>query len=261
VATPADFGSLLSRYMHDEDCLWGLDVTNGDQNAWRAYGDKRYFDPVDLANKALVDVAVQESVDEVFTAFLSGAAPDPTAYRALNRIPNLAQAADHNAAQAAGNNSPLFFWDGTTVQRRNDINNLNDYSWTASWWAWSTLSLLQATYAPNPPQGYPQPPAAAPTVSPNGWQSQQSAPPNWVAGAQVRYAVSYVAQLYESDPGPWAATVTVAANQAFPTITGVPVGPAGTLMRHVYRQFLTTPYTYVGQIADNVTTTFIDNMP
>lgn len=261
VVTPSDVGSLLSRYMHDEDCLWGLNVTNGDQNAWRAYGDKRYFDSVDLANKALVDIGVQESVNEVFAAFLTGAAPDPADYRALNRIPNLAQATNRDGAQAAGNNSPLFAWDGTTVQRRNDVNNLNDYTWTTSWWGWSTLSLLKASYAPNPPQGYPQPPTAAPAVSPTGWQSQQSVPPNWVAGAQVRYAVSFVAQLYESNPGPWGAWTTVAANQAFPTLTGVPTGPAGTLMRRVYRQFQNTPFTYVGQVADNVTTTFIDNMP
>lgn len=260
-STPSDLGSLLSRKMHDEDCLWGLNVTSATQNAWRAYGDKRYFDTVDLANKALVDIAVQESVDEVFQAFETGVVPDPAAYRALARIPNLAQASNRTGAQAAGNVSPLFAWDGATVVRRNDINNLDDYSWTASWWAWSTLSLIEASYNPNPPQGYPQPPGAGPVVSPNGWQSQQSVPPNWVAGAQVRYAVSFVTDLYESNPGPWGATATVAANQAFPTLTGLPTGPAGTLMRRIYRQFLNAPYAYVGQIADNTTTTFVDTAP
>jgi hypothetical protein len=86
-------------------------------------------------------------------------------------------------------------------------------------------------------------------------------PPNWVAGAQVRYAVSFVAAQYESAPGPWSATVAVAANQAFPTPTGVPTGPAGTLMRRVYREFQGAVFTYVGQIADNATTTFIDTNP
>ena len=39
----------------------------------------------------------------------------------------------------------------------------------------------------------------------------------------------------------------------------MPVGPAGTLARQIYRQFVNMPETYVGQIADNTTTTFIDN--
>lgn len=256
--TPSNVGSLLSRYMHDENCLWGLNVTNAHGNAWRAYGDKRYFDTVDLANRTLVDVAVQESVDEIFAAFVNGTNPQPAAYAALARIPNLAQAADRTTAQANGNISPLFSWDGSVVLRRNNVDDLNDYSWTSSWWGWSTLTLMQS-YSPNQPTGFPAPPATGPVIS--GWHGAQSVPPNWVAGAQVRYAVSFVAAQYESAPGPWSATVAVAANQAFPMLTGVPTGPAGTLMRRVYREFQGAVFTYVGQIADNATTTFIDTNP
>ena len=256
--TPSDLGSLLTRIMHDEDSHWGLNVTNTTSNAWRAYGDKRYFDTVDLANKTLVDVAVQDSVDEVFNAFNTGTVPQPANYLALSRIADFTAAQKSSGAQAAGNISPLFAWTGSTTIRRNDVANLNDYSWTSNWWGWSTYALLR-NYTPNTPTGYLQPPAGSPAVSPNGWQSTQSAPPNWVAGAQVRYAASVVNTLYESDIGPWGAFTTVAANQAYPTLTGVPVGPAGTTMRRIYRQFINTPCTYVGQIADNTTTTFIDN--
>jgi hypothetical protein len=260
--TPSSLGGLLTRAMHDEDSHWGLNVTNTTANAWRAYGDKRYFDTVDLANKTLVDVAVQDSVDEVFGAFNTGTVPQPANYLALTRIANLTAAQNYSGAQAAGNISPLFAWNGSTTIRRNDVNNLNDYSWTSSWWGWSTWTLLQK-YNPNTPTGYLQPPTGSPAVSPSGWQSNQSVPPNWVAGAQVRYAVSVVNNLYESDIGPWppgGAFTTVAANQAYPTLTGVPVGPAGTVARRIYRQFINTPETYVGQIADNTTTTFIDTM-
>jgi hypothetical protein len=256
--TPSDVGSLITRIMHDEDSLWGLNVTDANAHAWRAYGDKRYFDTVDLANKVLVDVAVQDSVDEVFNAFSTGTVPQPADYLALTRIANLTAAQNYPGAQAAGNISPMFAWDGSTTLRRNDVNNLNDYSWTSSWWGWSTWTLLQK-YSPNTPTGFATPPATAPAVSPNGWQSNQSVPPNWVQGTQVRYAASVVNNLYESNLGPWGAFTTVGANQAYPTLTGVPLGPAGTLMRRVYRQFANTPYTYVGQIADNTTTTFIDN--
>lgn len=258
--TPSSAGSLLSRYMHDEDCKWGLNVTNQTGNAWRAYGDKRYFDTVDLANKVLVDLAVQASVDEIFTTFSSGVAPQPAAYGALQHIPNLANARDETSAQASGNISPLFYWDGNVVSRRNDVSSLNDYSWTSSWWGWSTLALLQ-TYDPPPPQGFPNAPAVAPAVSAAGWQSAQSVPPNWVQGAQVRYAFSFVAPLYESAMCPWSPVTTVGANQAYPTLTGISAGPAGTTARRVYRQFGTTPPVYVGQIPDNATTTFIDTNP
>jgi hypothetical protein len=260
--TPSSAGSLLTRYMHDEDSHWGLAVTNQNSNAWRAYGDKRYFDTVDLANKVLVDAAVQTSVDEVFTAYLNGVVPQPAQYLALQRVANLDQAQNPANAQPMGNGSALFFWNGTTVMRRNDVNNLNDYSWTGSWWGWSTLALLKNSYNPNPPQGYLQPPTAAPSVDPNGWQSNQSVPPNWVQGAQVRYAASFVNTAYESDLGPWSGWTTVGASQAYPTLTGVPTGPAaGTVARRIYRQFGQNPPTYVGQIADNATTTFIDHLP
>jgi hypothetical protein len=90
------------------------------------------------------------------------------------------------------------------------------------------LALL-ARYNPDTPTGYSSPPTTAPTVSPNGWQSGQSVPPSWVQGQQVRYAVSILNSLYESNIGPWGAFTVVGANQAYPTLNGVPEGPAGTL--------------------------------
>ncbi len=260
--TPSDVGSLLSRYMHDEDSLWGINVTNQTSNAWHAYGDKRYIDTVDLANKNLVDFAVQQSVDEIFQAFNTGTVPQPANYVALTRIPNLTAAQNSGGAQAAGNISPLFVASNGTVLRRNDISNLNDYSpWTNNWWGWSTLSQMKTSYNPNPPQQYPQPPSSAPAISPTGWQSNQSVPPDWVSGAQVRYAVSLLTNLYESNPGPWCTYITVGPNQAYPTVTNIPTGPAGAIGRRIYREFVNAPYTYVGQIMDNVTTTFIDQLP
>ena len=60
--TPSDAGSYCARYGHDEDCKYGLNVTNAAGNAWLAYGDKKYFDTVDAKNKVLVDKTVQTSV-------------------------------------------------------------------------------------------------------------------------------------------------------------------------------------------------------
>lgn len=260
--TPTTVGALILRYMHDEDSNWGLHLVNsGGGLEWQAYGDKRYFDAVDLANKSLAESALQFSVDEVFTAFDSGniTPPQQMAAREMTPYP-LGFARNPNNEQAAGNISPLFAVVDSQPVRRNDVNNLNDYSWTSNWVGLSTLVLLQNSYNPNPPQGYPQRPTTAPVVDPNGWQANQSVPPNWVSGAQVRYAVSFLTSLYESDPGPWCAYVTV-ANQAYPTLTGVPTGPAGTLSRKIYRQFRNGWYTYVGQLPDNSTTIFVDTLP
>jgi hypothetical protein len=38
--TPSYVGSYLARYMHDEDCCWGLNVQNQQTQQWKAYGDK-----------------------------------------------------------------------------------------------------------------------------------------------------------------------------------------------------------------------------
>ena len=251
---PSEVGALLSRAMHDEDCQWGLAVTNQNDNRWRAHGDKRYFDTVDQRNKAQIDIAVQESVNEVYLAFSTGEAP--VGYAALRRVADLAVAGDRARAHAMGNVSPLFVWDGDTMLRRTEVNDLNDYSWTDNWWGWSTLALLRQSYAPAAPQDYPEAPAMAPAIV--DWAPSQSVSPSWVAGAEVSYAVSFVNKLYESAPGPWSDAATVGGDHACPTLDDVPTGPAGTLARRIYRRFKGQAYRYVGQIADNSTTTFTD---
>ena len=145
VVTPGELGSLISRFMHDEDSKFGLKVRNAVGDEWHAYGDKRYFDAGDAANRAQVKRAVQASADEVFDAFISGVAPSPATFKAPLYVPDL------NAAQNPANNfSPLFKMEGDKVLRRKDVNDLNDKHWTADWWGWSTYLLLK-DYTPNTP--------------------------------------------------------------------------------------------------------------
>lgn len=258
--TPASAGGLLTRYMHDEDSANGLYVGNQRGNQWKAYGDKRYFDMIDLGNSMLVNDAAQLSADEVFQAFSTGTAVAPAQYAALTVIPDLA--AIQNNLQPGLNYSPMFVAQGKTVVRRNDLNNPLDFSWNDSWWGWSTLSWLQAKYqGPNWQIGPMKTPGAAPAISPTGWQSASPVPPNWVNGNQVRYCVSFVDGLNETNPGPWGAYVTL-NNQFLPTVTGIPTDPTGTAKaRNVYREFVGKPFQYVGTLADNISTTFIDRMP
>lgn len=134
--TPSDLGSLITRFMHDEDSKFGLKVINGNGDQWRAYGDKRYFDNGDSENRIHVKQAVQDSADEVFAAYLSGAVPND--FAALKRLPDL-----QAVLNLANNFSPLFRVDGKKVLRRKDVNNLNDTATVDDWWGWSTYLLLK----------------------------------------------------------------------------------------------------------------------
>ncbi|WP_285430817.1 phospholipase [Pseudomonas sp. fls2-241-R2A-110] len=138
VVTPSDLGSLITRFMHDEDSKFGLNVRNANGAQWRAYGDKRYFDDLSSANRAQVNLAVQVSADEVFAAYLSGIAPSPGSFGALKNLPDL-----QAVLNLAGNFSPLFRMDGNKVLRRKDVNNLNDTATVDDWWGWSTYLLLK----------------------------------------------------------------------------------------------------------------------
>ncbi len=253
--------NLCAKGMHDEDCKYGLRVSNAMGDTWRAYGDKRYFDTVNLQNKALVDAAVQASATEVFNAFINGTQPaNPGQYIALQFTTNLAQVQDYRN-NPLGNFVPMFVLDSEAVKCRNSLNDLNTPGWTSVWTTGGVAATLNSSaYHPNQPTAYIAPPTAAPQISPNGWQSNQPIPPNWVNGNQVRYSVSFASLNFESTTGPSCAYYTL--NNAFePTLTGLPTGPAGVVSRNIYREFLNKPIAYCGAVNDNTTTTFIDNTP
>lgn len=138
VVTPSDLGSLITRFMHDEDSKFGLNVRNGTGDHWRGYGDKRYFDAIDSANRVQVNQAVQVSADEVFAAYLSGTVTVPDNFGALKKTPDL-----QAVLNPANNFSPLFRVEGSKVLRRKDVNNLNDTATVDDWWGWSTYLLLK----------------------------------------------------------------------------------------------------------------------
>lgn len=247
VVTPSDLGSLITRFMHDEDSKYGLNVNNANGDQWHAYGDKRYFDSVDSANRKQVKLAVQRSADEVFETFLSGSLPAPSSYVALKYLPDL-----NAVKKPAGNFSGLFVLDGNKVLRRSDVNNLNDSNRIDNWWGWSTYLLLK-DYTPNKPAGYLESPAAAPTIQADGWQSQTPSEPNWLPGNAVRYAFSYTNGLNESYIGPW--SVYVELSERFQPTLNVPGNGAS---RNLFRQFRGGSPELIGSI-DAHTTTFIDH--
>ncbi|MDQ4501252.1 hypothetical protein [Sinomonas sp. ASV322] len=134
-------GSLLARCMHDEDSSHGLKVTNKMGTSWTAYGDKRLLDFVSAQNRDVVVAAVQQSADEVWSAYQK---TGESAGRALDFVPRFdLLVADPTSRD---NSSPLFTMQNDVVARRNNVADRADYSWTTDWWGWSTFALLMETH-------------------------------------------------------------------------------------------------------------------
>jgi hypothetical protein len=246
--TPSDVGSLISRFMHDEDSKYGLAVRNAEGEQWRAYGDKRYFDTVDVANRRQVSRAVQRSADEVFQAFVDGRLPQAKDYGALRLAPDL-RAAEQDLVP--GNFAPLYFLDGKTVLRRKDVNDLNDRKRTADWWGWSTYLLLK-DYQPNKPAGFIEPPAGSAAIT--GWQRHEPDGLNWQPGNAVRYAFSITDTLNESYIGPWSAYAEL-TDKFHPTLQ-VPLD-GKQRGRNLFRQFRGGSPELIASL-DGATSTYID---
>ena len=76
------------------------------------------------------------------------------------------------------------------------------------------------------------------------------------------YKVTFVGPAGESVASPKSNVVTTAAGDGQVALTDIPVGPAGTTDRNIYRTDAgdAAPWKLIGSIADNVTTTFADNV-
>lgn len=70
-----DAASFCARLMHDEDNHNGLWVSNGRGDQWIAHGGARYGDPENAANRAMLALAMQASINDVFQAFLHQRVP------------------------------------------------------------------------------------------------------------------------------------------------------------------------------------------
>lgn len=138
---PASEGSILAAYMHNEESEFGLNVTNQRGDAWKAYGDRYYFDKRNQRNREILQEAMQLSVDAIFTTYQSGQLPAQD--KVLELTPNLTKLL--NEITAHTNISPLFYWDTKSQQllRRATINNPNNYEWTENWNGFATLTELE----------------------------------------------------------------------------------------------------------------------
>ncbi len=133
---PAIFGALLASDMHHEENQWGLHVHNLRGDHWIAFGDDYYLDAQNQTNRKLLNDALQQSADDIFSAFITGRLPDED--RAMSLIPEPDEIQDQGNQDIA----PLFYWQANKLYRRTDVNNPSARSWTTQWWGWTTLLLL-----------------------------------------------------------------------------------------------------------------------
>lgn len=254
---------LLAMYMHNEDCQYGVTVVNARGDQWTAYGDRYYLDDVNAQNKAYVNEAVQASVTEVYSAFVSGTLPGPTNYAALRIIPDLTVAQNY-LSNNPPNPAAMFVFDGTRIQRRVHLDDASVHLWTPDWGYAETYASLVARYgAPWDGAAWAiTPPPRPPTIDPNGWTSTTPQPPNWVDGNQVRYAVAYANASGSGGISPWSAWTTLSGKYC-PTLVDIPVDHLNVgEERRIYRQFSNLLVTQcIGDLENNVATTFVDNRP
>lgn len=112
---------LLTQDMHDEDSYNGLMVSSSaNRGQWPAYGDKRMMDPDNATNLGIAQGALQASAQEIYAAFSSGHAADPSTYAALQMIPALYPLYD---AQNSANWPPLFIRGGDQSAQLADANS------------------------------------------------------------------------------------------------------------------------------------------
>ena len=76
------------------------------------------------------------------------------------------------------------------------------------------------------------------------------------------WAVTFVTGAGETNLGTNSTPLTIVTSAKIVNLTAVPLGPAGTTARKIYRTVAgnTGPFKLVGTIADNTTTTFTDNI-
>jgi hypothetical protein len=140
-------GSLCSRFMHDEDCAQGLQVSNVAGTKWTAFGDKSYFDQENKTNAQICLQAVGRSAADIWTAFQNPKGTNTQIATALELIPICAAL----IGSRSGPNPPALFIDSNGVQRRTSISDRSTYAWTRYWEALSTLAQLK--YADSPVVG------------------------------------------------------------------------------------------------------------
>ncbi len=125
-------GDTLSKFMHDEDCQYGLNVKNSRGDKWTAYGDGYLNSPGSRQNLQYVTEAIQTSVKQVTEAF-------QFPKRTINpvEVTKILPLVDPDAP----NNAPLFQVKNGELHQRSDFNNLQDTNTRTDWWGSTSIAM------------------------------------------------------------------------------------------------------------------------
>ena len=123
-----------SNLMHNEDSYNGVWVHNDAGDNWIAFGDGRYFDEANRANRNVMRAAVREAIRDVHEAFKSGTVPaSPQSMRLLPKLPMKATNKE--------NFSPLF-----TVVREGEMAYLREPATDPTAYYWRRLGNSYSDY-------------------------------------------------------------------------------------------------------------------
>ena len=156
---PKVLPGLLSKVMHDEDNKFGIWVENSMGDVWVAYGDGRYRDPPNAANRRVMRLAILASMNDVWTAYKNPG--KPPLQSALAYVPKVVT----EITQA-----------GTAVEHRDDPRN-----WAPLFW-----------YNPADKTNYMRTTQADPIRAPAQYGQQVSVPLPWgttwtLAGTTIEF--------------------------------------------------------------------------
>lgn len=212
---------LLAKRMHDEDNKFGLWVENALGDRWVAYGDARYRDRSNAANRAMMKKALQQSMSDIWNAFQTAQVRDKDS-DVLRYLPKLIQeitdmqtAAHHR--DDPQNWAPLFWWNpqSRNVWRRNQILNPADRTFSSQgflppgWGITTTLTQILAAPTPRMPKSeYEQAhlPVYPDETGPQGEVGWPPEPRAFLGEARVRRAtgpsLGSVSWQIDGTPGP-----------------------------------------------------------
>ncbi|CAB3991338.1 Hypothetical predicted protein, partial [Paramuricea clavata] len=126
-------GDLLSKYMHDEDCRFGLRVKNKKGDKWNAYGDGYLIKTGDKDNFRLVVKAANTSAYQVIQAY-----QNPDREINVDDVLNLIPFVDPDAV----NNTPLFQMKDGKLQVRVNLDDLQSKEISPNWTGAGRLAKL-----------------------------------------------------------------------------------------------------------------------
>jgi hypothetical protein len=129
---------LCAKGMHDEDNKFGIWVQNAQGDQWVAYGDARYRDMCNSANRQVMKGALQQSMNDIWNAYSTGKVVKDGDCQVLAFLPSVIwDVEDPSKAPGVRDDSrnwaPLFWWDPTaeTVSRRDELGDISDREYIA----------------------------------------------------------------------------------------------------------------------------------